>query len=217
MARLLLTRPTTMTPSARLPPASFARRVSRASLAWACVLTFVACIERPGPPAREPAEVGAPSATAPPSQASHDASSEAQVVAPPPGPTSPCEALTIDAYGVRQSSRRIYLAARRYFLAHTGPGSRHALGPDLVRERPSLRFGNANGRETGAVMQATVDQIATTYPGSLVFPTRRRPRLRTDRCYDEVYLDLTEDGRYLVIVETDTARPVFMYWQQYRP
>ena len=44
-----------------------------------------------------------------------------------------------------------------------------------------------------------------------------RPRLRADACHDEVYLDLTEDGRYLVIVETATARPVFMYWQQYRP
>lgn len=195
MARLLLLRPTTMTPSARIPLASFARRVSRASLAWACVLTSVACPARPRPPAREPA----------------------RVAAPPPAAAPPCEPLTIDAYGVHQSSRRIYAAARRYFLAHTGPGSRHALGPDLLRERPSLHFGNANWRETGAVMQATIDEITTTYPGSLVFPTGRRPWLRTGSCYDEVYLDLTEDGRYLVIVETDTARPVFMYWQHYRP
>ncbi len=126
-----------------------------------------------------------------------------------------CEPLPMDAHGVRQSTPRIYAAARRYFLAHTGPGSRHALGPDLSRERPTLRFHNAERRETGAVMQATIDQITTRYPGSLVFPTRQR--LRADVCYDEVFIDLTEDGRYLVIVETATARPVFMYWQQYRP
>ncbi len=64
-------------------------------------------------------------------------------------------------------------------------------------------------------MQATVDEIVTRYPDSLVVPTTRP--LRTDACYDEVYLDLTEDGRYVVIVETATARPVFMYWQHYRP
>ncbi len=79
----------------------------------------------------------------------------------------------------------------------------------------SFRFGNTNERETGAVMQATVDEIVTRYPDSLVVPTTRPER--TDACYDEVYLDLTEDGRYVVIVETATARPVFMYWQHYRP
>lgn len=221
-------RPTTMTPLVRIAPTSPTRRVSRASLAWAYALTSVACAAHPRPPARTPVsfaappitrvpEVAAPTETSPSSQTAPDARSEAPAVASPPTVPSPCEPLTIDAYEVRQSTPRIYAAARRYFLAHTGPGSRHALGPELLRERPTLRFGNANWRDTGAVMQATVDEITTTYPGSLVFPTRRRPRLRTDACYDEVYLDLTEDGRYLVIVETATARPVFMYWQQYRP
>lgn len=225
---MLLTRPTTMRPFVRTTPTSPARRVSRASLAWAYALASVACVERPpprawtdvslaAPPLTRVPEVAAPTATAPSSLTGPDARPGAPAVAAPAAAASPCEPLTIDAYEVRQSTPRIYAAARRYFLAHTGPRSRHALGPDLVRERPTLRFGNADRRETGAVLQATVDEITTTYPGSLVYPTRRRLRLRTDACHDEVYLDLTEDGRYLVIVETATARPVFMYWQQYRP
>jgi len=164
----------------------------------------------------------------PPAVTLHDASTSAtEVVAvPPPAPpadvaappaaTSRCEPLPIDpTNGQPRSSPRVYAAALRYFLAHTAPGSRHALGPDLARERRTFRFGNTNERETGAVMQATVDEIVTRYPDSLVVPTTRP--LRTDACYDEVYLDLTEDGRYVVIVETATARPVFMYWQHYRP
>ena len=194
-----------MTPSGRIPPTSPACRVARSTLAWAYALTSVACVERPRPPARTDVSRAAPPSTRVPAAAS------------PPDAPSPCEPLTIDAHEVRQSTPRIYAAARRYFVAHTGPGSRHPLGPELVRERPTLRFSNAYERATGAVLQATIDEITTTYPASLVFPTRRWPRLQTDACYDEVYLDLTEDGRYVVVVETATARPVFMYWQQYRP
>ncbi len=133
-----------------------------------------------------------------------------------PADATPCEALPIDpSNGERVSPRRVYAAALRYFLAHTAPGSRHALGPELNRERRTFRFRNTDRRETGAVMQATVDEIVTRYPDSLVVPTTRP--LRADTCYDEVYLDLTEDGRYVVLVETAAARPVFMYWQHYRP
>ena len=225
LARLLLTPPTTMTPTGRILPTSPARRVSRASLAWAFAITSVACVERSRPAARRDVALVAPPITgdaAPttvvrPSQAAPDARTEAPAVASTPDAPTPCEPLTIDAHEVHQSTPRIYAAARRYFLAHTGPGSLHPLGPELLRERPTLRFSNVYERATGAVMQATIDEIATRYPASLVFPTRRRPRLQTDACYDEVYLDLTEDGRYVVIVETATARPVFMYWQQYRP
>ena len=136
-------------------------------------------------------------------------------VAAPPDAASPCEPLSIDSYGVRQSSQRIYVAARDYFLAHTTPGGPHALGPELAKERPTLRFSNANRRETGDVMQATIDELVMRYPDSVVVPATGP--LRNDACYDEVYLDLTEDGRYLVLVETDTARPVFMYRTSYRP
>lgn len=225
LARLLLTRPTTMTPTGRILPNSPACRVSRASLEWAFALTSVACVERSRPAARTDVFLAAPPTTrvaAPtpivrPSLTSPDARSEAPAVASTPDAPTPCEPLTIDAHEVQQSTPRIYAAARRYFLAHTGPGSLHPLSPELVRERPTLRFSNAYQRATGAVMQGTIDETKTTYPASLVFPTRRWPRLQTDACYDEVYLDLTEDGRYVVIVETTTARPVFMYWQQYRP
>lgn len=136
-------------------------------------------------------------------------------IASPPVVASRCEPLTIDSYGVRQSSPRIYEAARRYFLAHTLPGSPHALGPELAKERPMLRFGNVYERETGDIMQATINEITTKYPDSVIVPTKQK--LLSDACYDEVYLDLTEDGRYVVIVETATARPVFMYWTSYRP
>lgn len=136
-------------------------------------------------------------------------------VASPPGAPSPCDPLPVDSHGVHQSSPRVYVAALRYFLAHTAPGSRHALGPELARERPTLRFSNTSRRETGGVMQATIDELTTRYPDSVVVPTTRP--LQTDACYDEVYLDLTEDGRYHVIIETATARPVFMYQTSYRP
>lgn len=102
-------------------------------------------------------------------------------VASPPSAASPCDPLPIDSYGVRQSSPRVYVAARSYFLAHTAPGSPHALGPELARERPTLRFSNANRRETGDVMQATIDELTTRYPDSVVVPTTRP--LRTDACY----------------------------------
>ncbi len=222
-----------MTPPARTASAPPPRRVFRASLAWSCVLTSLACAARPparasasfaaSPVARVPEvaaptpETAVPTATAASPRTALDAPPEAPAVASLSAAASPCVPLPLDRYGERQSPRRVYDAARRYFLVHTGPGSRHALGPDLVRERPTLRFSNTDWREPGAVLQATIDEIRTTYPDSLVFPTRRRPRLRTDACYDEVYLDLTEDGRYVVIVETATARPVFMYWQHYRP
>ena len=156
-----------------------------------------------------------------PADSFHDVASAAPPTAPPPVLSesvapSPCAPLSIDPRnGLPRSSPQVYAAARRYFLAHTAPGSRYALGPELIKERSTLRFTNTDRRETGQVMQATVDQIMTRYPGSLVAPAKRP--LRAKDCYDEVYLDLTEDGSYWVIVETDTALPVFMYWRQYRP
>lgn len=143
-------------------------------------------------------------------------------VSPPPQATSAevgqptCTPLSIDPTSGRpQSSPRVYSAARRFFLDHTAPGSRHALGPELARERPSLRFLNTARRETGQVMQETVKEIVSRYPDSFIAKAERP--LRVSACYDEVYLDLTEDGSYWVIVETATARPVFMYWRRYQP
>lgn len=64
-------------------------------------------------------------------------------------------------------------------------------------------------------MQETVKEIVSRYPDTFIAKAERP--LRASACYDEVYLDLTEDGSYWVIVETATARPVFMYWRGYRP
>lgn len=158
----------------------------------------------PGP------EVVRPPQLAPPRAGPPEVASPLEV-----GAAATCDPLPIDPHGVRQSSRQAYAAALRYFLRYTAPGSAHALSPDLERERPSLRFGNTSRRETGEVMQATIAELTTRYPDSVVVPAAQPLRPRT--CYDEVYLDLTEDGTYLVIVETDTARPVFMYWAAYRP
>jgi hypothetical protein len=158
----------------------------------------------PGPEVVRPPQLAPPRAGPP------------KVASPPKvGAAATCDPLPIDPYGVRQSSRQVYAAALRTFLTHTAPGSAHALSPDLERERPSLRFGNTSRRETGEVMQATMAELTTRYPDSIVVPAAQPLRPRT--CYDEVYLDLTEDGAYFVIVETDTARPVFMYWTSYRP
>ncbi len=60
VARLLLTRPATMTPLVRITPTSPARRVSRAALAWAYALTSIACAARPRPPALTPVSFAAP-------------------------------------------------------------------------------------------------------------------------------------------------------------
>ncbi len=165
---------------------------------------------------RAPEVLPQPGASAPATEVTTlPSQTEPPEVASPPKAASPCVPLAIDSYGVLQSSPRVYDAARRYFLANTAPGGPHALGPELARERPTLRFSNANRRETGDIMQATIDELTTKYPDSVVVPTTGP--LRTDVCYDEVYLDLTEDGRYLVIIETDTAHPVFMYRTSYRP
>lgn len=201
--------------------------IARTVIATCALLALLtANCDAPAPPpllgpvpevATRPPEVGPnPAASAPATEvATFLPQAEPPEVPSAPSAASPCEPLPIDSYGVRQSSPQVYLAARRFFLAHTAPGSPHALGPDLARERPTLQFGNANRRETGDVMQATIDELTTRYPDSVVVPTTRP--LRTDACYDEVYLDLTEDGRYLVIIETATANPVFMYRTSYRP
>jgi len=196
---------------------------ARAVIARCAVLALLtvnchAPLPRPVPEVlAPPSEVAPhPAASAPATEvATFPPQAEPSEVASPPSAASPCDPLAIDSYGVRQASRRVYDAALRYFLAHTAPGSPHALGPELARERPTLRFSNANRRETGDVMQATIDEITTRYPDSVVVPATQP--LLTDACYDEVYLDLTEDGKYLVIIETATARPVFMYWTSYRP
>lgn len=214
-----------MTPTVfTLPPRS-PERVRRASSPWALALGVVGCVApaprqspavvaRAAPIAAPRIDAGATHAApdAPPA----DALPDAPAVASPTSDPARCEPLPTDPNGVRRSPPRVFAAARRYFVAHTRTGSRHALGADVRRELPALQFGNAARRETGAVMQSTLDEIATRYPDSLVYPTRP-PRLRPDACFDEVFLDLTEDGRYLVIVESATARPVFMYWQRYRP
>lgn len=216
-----------MTPTAfTLRPGS-PDRVRHASSLWALALGVIGCVApAPGPspavvaraaPITAPApEIDAGATRAAPGAPPAAAPSDASAVVSPANNPAPCEPLPTDPNGVRRSPPQIFAAARRYFVAHTRTGSRHPLGPDVRRELPTLHFGNAERRETGAVMQSTLDEIATRYPDSRVYPTRP-PRLRPDACFDEVFLDLTEDGRYLVIVETATARPVFMYWQQYRP
>lgn len=195
---------------------------ARAVIAKCAVLALLTA-NCQAPPRPVPEGLAPPSEVAPHPAASASATevatfppqAKAPEVASPPRAASPCAPLAIDSHGVHHSSQRIYDAARRYFLAHTAPGSPHALGPELARERPTLRFGNASRRETGDMMQATIDELTTRYPDSVLVPTTR-PLLK-DACYDEVYLDLTEDGTYLVIIETATARPVFMYWTSYRP
>ncbi|MCA9610284.1 MAG: hypothetical protein KC619_32035 [Myxococcales bacterium] len=134
-------------------------------------------------------------------------------IADPPEPPA-CEPVPLDHRGLRRSPSRVYAAAGRYFREHTAPGSGHELGPELESQRRGLVFDNTYRRETGAIVQPSIDEIATRYPDSLVTP---HVGLQSDSCYDEVFLDLTEDGRYVVIVETDTARPVFMYRQAYQP
>lgn len=216
-----------MTPTAFTQPPRSLDRVRRASSQWALALGVAGCV---APAPRQPPavvacaapvtapvpEIDAGATRAAPDAPRADVPTDTSAGAATANAVAPCEPLPTDPHGVRRSPPQIFAAARRYFVAHTRPGSRHPLGPDVRRELPTLQFGNAERRETGAVMQSTLDEVATRYPDSLVFPTRP-PRLRPDACFDEVFLDLTEDGRYLVIVETETARPVFMYWQQYRP
>jgi hypothetical protein len=192
--------------------------------AVAALLTAACHQPSPRPaPGCEPEVLAPPPEVAPPPAAAESATAVV-VAAPPvdlpaaasaPAAPSPCNSLPRDPDGRPQSSQRVYAAALRYFLAHTAPGGAHDLGPDLAKERRSFRFRNTSKQETGEVMQSSIDELAAKYPGSVIVPATRP--LRIDGCYDEVYLDLTEDGRYYVIIEATTARPVFMYWTSYRP
>lgn len=106
-------------------------------------------------------------------------------------------------------------AALRFFNAHTGPGDPHSLSPELETHRESFEFVRTSARRSGAAIQAMIDEHAERWPASVSVPNTRP--LDESKCYDELYLDLTEDGRYLVIIEEGTFSPVYMYWQSYRP
>lgn len=114
-----------------------------------------------------------------------------------------------------ESAPRARRAALRFFNEHTRPGDPHGLSPELETYRERFEFVRTSARRSGTATQVLIDELAARWPASVSAPRTRA--LDETKCYDELYLDLTEDGRYLVIVEEDTFSPVYMYWQSYRP